>query len=71
MLGKTGKQQCKNPGVPRLDRGNWGGECDSFFYRVLARSSWRMLRFVKDYPFYVHLTYKDDDLFRNGSVHEW
>ena len=20
---------------------------------------------------YAHLTYKDDDLFRNGSVHEW
>ena len=36
-----------------------------------ARSSWRMLRFVKDYALNVHLTYKDDDLFRNGSVYEW
>ena len=23
------------------------------------------------YALYVHLTYKDDDLFRNGSFHEW
>ena len=29
-----------------------------------------MLRFVKDYALYVHLAYKDDDLFQNGSVHE-
>ena len=36
MLQKTGKQRCKNPGVPRVDLGNWGGECDSLFYRVLA-----------------------------------
>ena len=25
---------------------------------------------VKDYPLYVYLTYKGDDLFRNGSAHE-
>ena len=36
MLRKTGKQRCKNPGVPSEDRGNWGWECDSLFYRVLA-----------------------------------
>ena len=24
MLRKTGKQRCKNPGVPSDDRGNWG-----------------------------------------------
>ena len=24
MLRKTGKQRCKNPGVPSEDRGNWG-----------------------------------------------
>ena len=36
MLRKTGKQRCKNPGVPSVDRGNWGWECDSSFYRVLA-----------------------------------
>ena len=29
-----------------------------------------MLRFVIDYALYVHLSYKDDDLFRNGSIHE-
>ena len=65
MLRKTGKQRCKNPGVPRIDRGNWGWECDS------SCSLWRMLRFMKDYALYVHLTYKDDNLFQNGSVHEW
>ena len=26
-----------------------------------------MPRLVKDYALYVHLTYKDDDLFRNGE----
>ena len=36
MLRKTGKQKCKNPGVPSVDRGNWGWEYDSLFYRVLA-----------------------------------
>ena len=65
ILRKTGKQRCKNPGVPSVDRGNWGWELSC------ARSSWRMLRLVKDYALYVHLTYKGDDLFRNGSVHEW
>ena len=30
-LRKTGKQQCKNPGVPSVDRGNWGWE-----FRMLA-----------------------------------
>ena len=30
------QQRCKNPGVPSVDRGNWGWECDSLFYRVLA-----------------------------------
>ena len=65
LLRKTGKQRCKNPGVPSVDRGNWGWECDS------VRSSRRMLCFVKDYTLYVHLTYKDDVVFRNDSVHEW
>ena len=36
MLRKTGKQRCKIPGVPGVDRGNWGWECDSLFHRVLA-----------------------------------
>ena len=43
MLRKTGKQRCKNPGGPSVDRGNWGWELSC------ARSSWRMLRLVKDY----------------------
>ena len=30
---------------------------------LIFRSLWRMLRFVKDYALYVHLAYKDDDLF--------
>ena len=59
MLRKTGKQRCKNPGVPSEDCGNWGCECDGLFYRVFT------LRLVKDYALYVHLTYKDDNLFRN------
>ena len=73
MLRKTGKQRCKHPGVPNVDHGNWGWECDSLFYRVFYHSPWRMLCFVKDHALYiyVHLTYKDDDLFRNGSVREW
>ena len=61
----------KNPGVPSADRENWGWECDSLFHRVLTLHEECMLRFEKDYALYVHLTYKDDDLFRNGSVQEW
>ena len=34
----------------------------SLFYRVLALRE-NLLRSVKDYALYVHLTYKDDDLF--------
>ena len=64
----TGKQRCKNPGVPSEDRGNWWWECDGL---SCVRFSWRMLRLVKDYALYVYLTYKGDDLFRNGSAHEW
>ena len=73
MLRKTGKQQCKIPGVPSEDRRNWGWECDGLCVRSSQGgytlfppcSSWRM------YALYVHLTYKDDDLFQNGSFHEW
>ena len=36
MLWKTGKQRCKIPGVPSVDHGNWGWECNSLFYPVLA-----------------------------------
>ena len=35
-VAKTGKQRCKNPCIPSVDRGNWGWEYDSLFYRVLA-----------------------------------
>ena len=34
MWRKPGKQRCENPGVPSEDRGNWGWEYDSLFYRV-------------------------------------
>ena len=27
MLRKTGKQWCKNPGIPSVDHGNWGWQC--------------------------------------------
>ena len=65
MLRKTGKQRCKNPGVPREDRGNWGWEYDRLFYRVFAlREECRVLWRIT--PLYVYLTYKDDDLFGNG-----
>ena len=52
MLRKTGKQRCKNPGVPSKDRGNWRWECDSLFHRVLALCEeccilWR----ITPYPF--------------------
>ena len=67
MLRKTGKQRCKIPGVPSEDRGNWWWECDGL---SCVRFSWRMLRLVKDYALYVYLTYKGDDLFRNGTVHD-
>ena len=30
-----------------------------------------MLRLVKDYALYVHLTYKDDDLFRSTNDSAW
>ena len=36
MLRKTGKQRCKNPGIPSVDPGNWGWEWNSLFYRVFA-----------------------------------
>ena len=63
MLRKTGKQWCKNPGIPSMDEGAMACfiVCSLF---VKKATFW-------DYALYVHLTYKDDDLFRNGSVHEW
>ena len=32
----TGKQRCKNPGVPSEDRGSWGWECEGLIYRVFS-----------------------------------
>ena len=52
MLRKTGKQRCKNPGVPSEDRGNWGWECDGLFYRVFAlREECRVLWSITPYTF--------------------
>ena len=33
---KKHKQRCKNPGIPSVDSGSWGWECDTLLYRVLA-----------------------------------
>ena len=38
MLRKTGKQRCKNPGIPSVDCGNWGWEWDSLFYAAFCKS---------------------------------
>ena len=37
MLRKTGKQQCKNPGVPSVDHGNWRCEWELVSYVHLTR----------------------------------
>ena len=50
MLRKTGKQQCKKPGVPGEDRGNWGWY--GLFYRVFAlREEFRVLWRITPYTF--------------------
>ena len=50
MLRKTGKQRCKNPGVPSQDRGNWGW--DGLFYRVFVlREEFRVLWRITPYTF--------------------
>ena len=69
--------QCK-PGVPDVERGNWGWECDRLLYLVSALREqckyteccvlWR--KFVKNHALYVHLACKDVDRFRNRSVLE-
>ena len=52
MLRKTGKQRCKNPGVPSEDRENWGWERDSLFYRVFTlREECRVLWRITPYTF--------------------
>ena len=44
------------PGVPCVDRGNWGQELALFL--------------GKNRALYVDVTYKDVNRFRKGSVHE-
>jgi len=66
------------PGVPSVDRGYWWREPHNFLYRVLALRERRIIQnavlceesFGKNYALYVHLTYKNVDRFRNGSVQE-
>ena len=48
MLRKTGKQQCKNPGVPSEDCGNWVWECYGF---VLSWFECRVLWRITPYTF--------------------
>ena len=61
------------PGVPCIDRRNWGRERDIVLYRVLGLREGRNLRSrKKNNAFYVYVTdtYKDVHRFLNGSVHE-
>ena len=47
------------PGVPCLDRGNWGRHCSLVTeFGVLRRKFWQVLRVIRD----VRLAYKDVDL---------
>ena len=46
MLQKTGKQRCKNPGVPSVDRGNWGWECECSLF-VNNAAFWDGLRLIR------------------------
>ena len=65
-------------GVPTWKRGNWGQECDSLLYLVIAlreqRNIYRIqcfeISFGKNHALDVHLTYKDVDRTRDGTVHE-
>ena len=54
------------PGIPYMDRGNWGWECDSLCYHVLATRKQQHLQnavlcedcFAKTSALYAHLTYR-------------
>ena len=63
FLAKTGVMV---PGVPYVDRGNWGQE------RNIARSWQNSVFYAESFgkylALYVHLAYKDVDLFPKGSV---
>ena len=56
------------PGVPCIDRGNWGREHD------IARSEQNLVFLEKSFgkyrALYVHLANKDADLFPKGLVRE-
>ena len=52
------------PGVPFVDRENWGRELALRGYSVMRRI------FGKNRALYVHLKHKNVDRFRKGSVHE-
>ena len=54
------------PGVPCVDRGNWGRELARDRIRCLGRTLWQ----AKYRALYVHLAYKDAHLFPQGSVLE-
>ena len=49
MLWKTGKQQCKNPVIPSVDRGNWGWERNSLFYMLALHEECCVLYMWKFY----------------------
>ena len=52
------------PGIPCVDRGNWGQDLALCEYSVLRRI------FGKNRASYFDVTYKDVDRFQKGSVHE-
>ena len=52
------------PGVPCVDRGNWGR--DSLFVSAVFCEEF----FGKNRALYVDVPYKDVDRFPKGSVHE-
>ena len=57
---------------------SWGRACVSLLYRVIVLRERRKIKnavfcevnFGKNHASCVHLTYKDVDRFRNGTVHE-
>ena len=53
------------PGVPCVDRGNWGQDLALCEYSVFYGDF-----FGKNPALYFDVTYKDVDRFRKGSVHE-
>ena len=53
------------PGVPCVDRGNWGRELGLLVCAVFCEEFSGKNRTLR-----VDVTYKDVDRFRKGSVHE-